>query len=194
VTPDWSTVVPRLSYLAVSSVFTVIRLLPVSGDEKDIEILVLRHQLAILQPQIDTPRLAALLHRLPKGRLRQLQLIVSPDTILRWHRDLIRRRHANISRHQRPGRPAGVEYRVRAAQGQPGSCGAAPDEIWPRAWLDGRRSVCWGAKMIHCAVATVLPRPVECVHPDQAAAGERDREGRRDPLALSHHHRPATPG
>jgi putative transposase len=86
VTPDWSTVVPRLSYLAVSSVLTVMRLLPVSGDEKDIEILVLRHQLAILQPQIDTPRLtgtdrvflAALLHRLPKGRLRQLQLIVSP--------------------------------------------------------------------------------------------------------------------
>src|SRR5664280_291716 len=172
-----------------------------SDTDKDIEILTLRHQLAILQRQIDTPRLtgtgaflAALLHRLPKVRLRQLQLIVSPDTILRWHRDLIRRRHANISRHQRPGRPAGVEYRVRAAQGQPGSCGAAPDEIWPRAWLDGRRSVCWGAKMIHCAVATVLPRPVECVHPDQAAAGERDREGRRDPLALSHHHRPATPG
>src|SRR5664280_1898671 len=67
------------------------------------------------------------------------------------------------------GRAAGAEYRVRAAQGQPGSCGPAPDEIWPRAWLDGRRSVCWGGKMIHCAVATVLPRPVECVHPDQAA-------------------------
>jgi putative transposase len=103
----------RLSYLAVSSVFTVIRLLPVSCTEKDVEILALRHQLAILQRQIDTPRLtgtdrvflAALLHRLPKVRLRQLQLIVSPDTILRWHRDLIRRRHAKISRRKRPGRP-----------------------------------------------------------------------------------------
>jgi len=76
----------RLSYLAVSSVFTVMRVLPVSGDERDIEILALRHQLAILQRQIDTPRLtgtdrvflAALLHRLPKVRLRKLQLIVSP--------------------------------------------------------------------------------------------------------------------
>jgi len=102
----------RLSYLALSSVFTVIRLLPMSDTDKDIEILTLRHQLAILQRQIDTPRLtgtgaflAALLHRLPKVRLRQLQLIVSPDTIMRWHRDLIRRRHAKISRHQRPGRP-----------------------------------------------------------------------------------------
>ena len=47
----------RLSYLAVSSVFTVIRLLPVSGAEKDVEILTLRHQLAVLQRQVDRPRL-----------------------------------------------------------------------------------------------------------------------------------------
>ena len=103
----------RLSYLAVSSVFTVMGLLPMSDTAKDIEILALRHQLAILQRQIDTPRLtgtdrvflAALLHRLPKVRLRQLQLIVSPDTILRWHRDLIRRRHTKIFRSKRLGRP-----------------------------------------------------------------------------------------
>ena len=31
-----------------------------------------------------------LMHHLPKVRLRRLQLIVSPDTLLRWHRDLIR--------------------------------------------------------------------------------------------------------
>ncbi|MGW7006275.1 integrase core domain-containing protein, partial [Streptomyces sp. NPDC054933] len=49
--------------------------------------------------------LAALLHQLPRARLRKLHLIVSPDTILRWHRNLIRRRHARISRRKRPGRP-----------------------------------------------------------------------------------------
>jgi putative transposase len=49
--------------------------------------------------------LAALLHRLPRPKLRRLQLIVTPDTIMRWHRDLIRRRHAAISRRKRPGRP-----------------------------------------------------------------------------------------
>jgi putative transposase len=111
---DWSTVLLRLSYLAVSSMFTVIRLLPVDGTEKDIEILALRHQLTILQRQIDRPRftgtdrafLAALLHRLPRVRLRQLPLIVSPDTIMRWHRDLIRHRHATLSRRKRPGRPS----------------------------------------------------------------------------------------
>ncbi|MGX4694978.1 helix-turn-helix domain-containing protein [Streptomyces sp. JNUCC 63] len=103
----------RLPYLAVSSVFAFIRLLPMSDVDKDIEILTLRHQLAVLQRQTDRPRvtpadralLAALLHRLPRARLRQLYLIVSPATILRWHRDLMRRRHADVSWRKRPGRP-----------------------------------------------------------------------------------------
>ncbi len=111
--PDSPAVLLRLSYLAVSSVFTVMRLLPVNGTDKDIQILALRHQLVILQRQTDRPRLtgtdrvllAALLHRLPRIRLRQVALIVSADTILRWHRDLIRRRHAKRSRRNRPGRP-----------------------------------------------------------------------------------------
>jgi hypothetical protein len=91
----------RLPYLALTNVFTVMRLLPMSDTDKDIEILTSRHQLAILQRQTGNPRLtwadrallATLLHRLPRPG-RRLQLIVSPDTILRWHRDLIRRRHA----------------------------------------------------------------------------------------------------
>jgi putative transposase len=63
----------RLPYLALTSVFTFIRLLPMSDTDKDIEILTLRHQLTILQRQTPKPRLtpadrallAALLHRLP---------------------------------------------------------------------------------------------------------------------------------
>jgi hypothetical protein len=85
----------RLSYLALTNVFAFVRLLPVSDVNKDVEILALRHQLTVLQRQIDKPHLtapdraflAALLHRLPRSTLRQLHLIVSPDTILRWHRD-----------------------------------------------------------------------------------------------------------
>ncbi|QIY69679.1 hypothetical protein HEP84_11415 [Streptomyces sp. RLB1-33] len=73
-----------LPYLAVSSVFALIWLLPMSAVDKDIEILMLRHQLTVLQRQIDRPRvtladrafLAALLHRLPRPRLRQLHLLV----------------------------------------------------------------------------------------------------------------------
>jgi putative transposase len=106
----------RLPYLALTSVFTLIRLLPMSDSDKNVEILALRHQLAILQRQIDKPRLtppdraflAALLHRLPRPTLRQLHLIVSPDTVLRWHRDLLRRHHAKMSRPKRPGRPPTV--------------------------------------------------------------------------------------
>ena len=87
-----------------------------TDTEKDIDILTLRHQLGILQRQTGKPRLtpanrtflAALLRRLPRSRLQQLRLIVSPDTVLRWHRDLLRRRHASRSRPKRPGRPATV--------------------------------------------------------------------------------------
>ena len=65
----------RLAYLAIRTLFTVIRLLPVSDTDKDIEILTLRHQLAVLQRQIERPRLtstdrvflAALLHHLPRA-------------------------------------------------------------------------------------------------------------------------------
>ncbi|MCZ0996933.1 integrase core domain-containing protein [Streptomyces mirabilis] len=103
----------RLPYLALTSMFTLIRLLPMGDRDKDAEILALRHQLVVLQRQIDRPRLtwpdrallAALLHRRPRVQLRRLQLIVSPDTVLRWHRDLLRRRHGNASRPKRPGRP-----------------------------------------------------------------------------------------
>lgn len=41
--------------------------------------------------------LAALLVPLARAPLRRLRLLVSPDTVLRWHRDLIKRRHARLS-------------------------------------------------------------------------------------------------
>jgi putative transposase len=53
----------------------------------------------------DRALLAALLHRVPRQTLRRLRLLARPDTILRWHRDLLRRRHARMSRPKRPGRP-----------------------------------------------------------------------------------------
>ncbi|WP_344339020.1 hypothetical protein, partial [Streptomyces rhizosphaericus] len=84
-----------------------------SDREKDIEILVLRHQLLVLQRQVGKPTLtdsdratlAGLLHHLPKGRLRHLLLLVRPDTVLRWHRDLLKRRHAATCAPRRRGRP-----------------------------------------------------------------------------------------
>ncbi len=67
----------RLPYLVLTGVFAAVRLLPMSDIDKDIEILALRHQLAVLRRQVGRPRLtppdraflAALLHRLPRSRL-----------------------------------------------------------------------------------------------------------------------------
>ncbi|MGK4580391.1 integrase core domain-containing protein [Kitasatospora sp. HPMI-4] len=106
----------RLAYLAVTNTFTLLRLLPMSDRDKDIEILALRHQLLVLQRQVgkpaftDTDRavLAGLLHHLPTDKLRRLLLLVRPDTILRWHRDLLKRRHAATCTPRRRGRPPTV--------------------------------------------------------------------------------------
>jgi putative transposase len=56
----------------------------------------------------DRALLAALLHRLPRHVLKRMHLAVRPDTVLRWHRDMVARRHARRSRPQRPGRPRTV--------------------------------------------------------------------------------------
>ena len=108
----------RLAYLAVTNVFALLRLLPASDRDKDAEILALRHQVTVLQRQLGTNRprfspadrafLAALLHRLPRDVLGRFRLPVRPDTVLRWHRNLLARRHAARSRPRRPGRPRTV--------------------------------------------------------------------------------------
>src|SRR5947209_8312433 len=43
--------------------------------------------------------------QLPRPSLHRLRLLVRPDTVLRWHRDLLARRHARASRPRRRGRP-----------------------------------------------------------------------------------------
>jgi hypothetical protein len=108
----------RLAYLGITNAFALLRLLPGSDRDKDIEILSLRHQLAVLQRQLDGQQvrfapvdrawLAALLHPLSRPTQRGLRLLVRPDTILRWHRDLVARRHAAASRPRRRGRPRTV--------------------------------------------------------------------------------------
>jgi len=76
---------------------------------KDVEIVVLRHQLDVLRRDVKRPPLRATdraflaaITRLLPDRRRQ-GLLVTPQTLLRWHRDLVRRRWTNEKR--RPGRP-----------------------------------------------------------------------------------------
>jgi hypothetical protein len=86
-----------LIYLVFSKLLSWMILLARSQQAKEIEILVLRHQLAILQRRIPRPRMnwadraltAALARLLPTRR--RLGLLVTPATILRWHRRLVAR-------------------------------------------------------------------------------------------------------
>jgi putative transposase len=105
----------RLAHLGVTNTLAPLRLLPMSDHARDIEILALRHQITVLERHLygekirfawgDRAFLAALLHRLPRDVLRDIRLLVRPETVLRRHRDVIAYRHARISRPKQVGRP-----------------------------------------------------------------------------------------
>ena len=84
---------------------------------KDEEILVLRHQLAVLRRQVARPRftwadralVALLAGVVPKDRWSAF--LVTPETILAWHRALVRRRWTYP--HRRPGRPPLTDETVK---------------------------------------------------------------------------------
>jgi putative transposase len=88
----------RLLYLICQQVLGLVLLLGRTSTAKDVELLVLRHEVAVLRRTNPRPRMggadraifAALVRRLPRA-LRRHRL-VTPDTILRWHRRLVRRR------------------------------------------------------------------------------------------------------
>ena len=97
----------RILYLFLTS---MARLAVHSGRTKDLEIIVLRHQLTVLQRQSNRPTLndhdRTLLGGIAAALPRQLRAgwIVTPDTVLRWHRRRIARHWTQPSR--RPGRPS----------------------------------------------------------------------------------------
>jgi len=194
----------RLAYLIATNLFALLRLLPVSDRVKGRRdpgatppdhrpgIVAGRDPTAV--PSADRAFLAALLHRLPRHVLGRFRLLVRPDTVLRWHRDLIAGRHAARSRPKRPGRPRTVRsihlLVLRLAKEKPCrgyrrihsellvlGIKTSPDD-WPEGgdpcWYwrsDAAGNATWGA----------ASRPGAAVHPPGATPAET-------PGRHGHHH------
>jgi putative transposase len=98
-----------LVYLVVRNLFALVWLLGRPRRSKELEILVLRHELTILRRQVARPKLtradrtllAAWSRSLPQVAWRGF--LVKPETLLRWHRQLVARRWTYA--HASPGRP-----------------------------------------------------------------------------------------
>jgi putative transposase len=98
-----------LLYAVVCRLLELIVLFARGDRAKELEILVLRHELSILRRQVRQPRfephdrllLAALSRVLPRRSWKSF--VVRPETLLRWHRHLVARRWTYP--HRRPGRP-----------------------------------------------------------------------------------------
>ncbi len=105
-----------LAYVLVCRLFELVVLLGRGERSKELEILVLRHELSILQRRVGRPQyaprdrllLAALSRLLPRRSWQAF--MVRPETLLRWHQQLVAR-HWTYP-HRRPGRPP-IDSEVR---------------------------------------------------------------------------------
>jgi putative transposase len=98
----------RLLYLVFLRLLNLLLLFGRSSTSKDVELLVLRHEVAVLRRANPRPRmdwaaraiLAALVSRLPQ--MLRAHRLVTPGTILRWHRRLVARKWTSPHRLGRP--------------------------------------------------------------------------------------------
>jgi putative transposase len=99
-----------LLYIAFVRILQLVRLSRNGQDELTIEIVMLRHEVAVLRRQVARPALQPVDRAVLAGLSRLLSIarrggfFVQPETLLRWHRELVRRKWTYT--HRRPGRPA----------------------------------------------------------------------------------------
>jgi hypothetical protein len=111
-----------------------------SETSTEVELVVLRHQLMVLKRQVGRPRLrrrdrlfmAAISGVLPRGRWSSF--LITPQTLLRWHRELVRRKWT---------------YRRRSVGGRP----PIPDEVRELILRMGRENPRWGCQRMRGELA-----------------------------------------
>jgi len=175
-------------YLAFVRILQLVRLFGRDNGELAVEVVMLRHEVAVLRRQVDRPALRpgdrALLAGLSRllSRARRGRFFVQPETLLRWHRDLVRRRWTYPHRSGRPSVPHGaVQIVLRLARDNPTwgyrrihgelavmGIGLAPSSVWAilrRHGIDptpGRTGLTWSeflrsqaSSMLGCDFFTV---------------------------------------
>jgi hypothetical protein len=151
----------RLVYLSFSQLMQWAVLMARDSAAKDVELLMLRHEVAVLRRQVSRPRvdwadrgvLAGLARLLPR-RLRD-GLFVRPATLLRWHRDFGRRRWTYPSRRGRPSVTAEIRTLVLRL---------------------ARENSTWGYRRIHGELCR-LGYPGRCQYGVDHPEGRRCRSG-----------------
>ena len=114
-------------YIAFVRLLQLVRLSWSEQEDLAIEVVMLRHEVAVLRRQVARPALRPADRAVLAGLSRVLssarrgRFFVQPETLLRWHRDLVRRKWTYP--HRRPGRPAlpagTVSLVLRLAQENP---------------------------------------------------------------------------
>jgi putative transposase len=137
-------------YLAFIRILQLHGLRRQDGDDLAIEVVMLRHEVAVLRRQVVRPALEPQDRALFAGlsrlmdRRRRGRFIVQPETLLRWHRELVRRKWTQRRRPGRPSIPAGTvaiilrlarenpTWGYRRIQGELATMGIvlAPSSVW----------------------------------------------------------------